>query len=138
MLESGTLALLVHILGFTFWVGSLLTVSLLLSAAGEDAATRAKVGALARRVAVVADIAAAVAIVGGLSLLFTRSWDLRQPWMHVKLTLAVGLVAVHGIVRVRAKRLAGGGAPPGLGAAIAIVVFAVGIITVVVLKVPAR
>ena len=134
----GLLALVVHAIGFTFWVGSLFTVTLLMATAGNDPATRKQIGTLARRLAMTSDIAAALAIVGGLSLLLSRPWDLHQPWMHIKLTFAVGLLAIHGIVRVRAKKLAGGGDPPKPIAAIGIALLAIGIITVVILKPMAR
>jgi uncharacterized membrane protein len=135
---SGQLALVVHVIGFTFWVGSLFTVALMMASAGEDAGRRTTIGALARRLAMTADIGAALAIVGGLSLLASRTWDLHQPWMHIKLTFAVGLIAVHGIVRARAKRLAGGAPPPKAGAAIAVALLAAAIVAVVVLKPMAR
>ena len=67
-----------------------------------------------------------------------RSFDLQQPWMHIKLTFAVGLIAVHGIVRMRAKKLATGGPAPKMGAAVAVASLAVAIIVVVVLKPMAR
>jgi uncharacterized membrane protein len=56
--------------------------------------------------------------------------------MHMKLTFVVGLIAVHGIVRVRAKKLAGGGPAPAPIAAIAVAVLAVAIVGLAVFKVP--
>jgi uncharacterized membrane protein len=137
-MDGSGLALLVHVIGFTFWVGGLFVVALFLSAAGDDAATRTRIGAIARKVAIGTDAAAGIAIVGGVSLLVMRSFDLQQPWMHMKLTFVVGLLAVHGIVRVRAKKLATGGPAPKLAAAIAVLGLAVAIIAVVVLKPLAR
>lgn len=131
---NGTLALTVHLIGIAFWVGGLFTVALLLASSGDDPATRAQVGAIARRVAIGVDAAAGIAIVGGIMLLVSRSWDLHQPWMHMKLTFVLGLLAVHGIVRVRAKRLAGGSKAPGLAAPIGIAVLAVAIIALVVFR----
>ena len=128
------LALTVHAIGFTFWVGGLFAVSLFLSAAGDEPVARARMGAVARRVAIATDAAALVAIVGGISLLTMRSWDLREPWMHMKLTFVFGLLAVHGIVRVRARKLANGGPTPSAIAPIAIAALAVAIIGVVILK----
>jgi uncharacterized membrane protein len=80
------------------------------------------------------DAAAGAAIVGGVALLVMRSWDLRQPWMHMKLTFVVGLLAVHGIVRVRAKKLANGGPAPSAKAPVAIVVLTIAIVALVVFK----
>jgi len=138
MAEGMTLALTVHVIGFTFWVGGLFMVALLLSAAGDEPAARARIGAIARRIAIAADAAAGLALVGGISLLVLRSWDLREPWMHIKLTFVVGLLAVHGIIRVRAKKLANGGPTPTASAAIAVLTLAVAIIAVIVFKPLAR
>jgi uncharacterized membrane protein len=128
------LALTVHILGFTFWVGGLFTLATLMSAAGDEPTLRAKVGAIARRVARGTDAAAGVAIVGGVVLLTMNTRDLREPWMHMKLTFVFGLLAVHGIVRVRAKKLADGGPAPRPMATLAVVALAVAIIALVVFK----
>jgi uncharacterized membrane protein len=136
-MDSGLLALTVHAIGFTFWVGGLFAVALVMSAAGA-AEGRARIGAIARRVMIATDAAAGITIAGGLVVLMNRSWDLHQPWMHIKLTFAVGLIALHGIVRVRAKRLANGGAAPGLGAPLAVALLAIGIIAMVMLKPMAR
>jgi putative membrane protein len=137
-MDGVLLALTVHVVGITFWVGGLFTIALFLGAAGDDAATRASIGAIARRVARATDVAALVAIAGGVALLVLRPWDMRQPWMHIKLTFVVGLLAVHGIIRVRAKRLANGGPAPTSSAAIGVAVLAVAIIAVIVLKPLAR
>jgi putative membrane protein len=131
---TALVVLAVHILGFTFWIGGLFTVALLMSAAGDEPTVRAKVGAIARRVAIATDAAAGIAMVGGITLLVMRSWDLHQPWMHMKLTFVVGLLAVHGIVRVRAKKLAGGGPTPKPIAAFAVVALALAIVVLAVFK----
>jgi uncharacterized membrane protein len=137
-MDGSSLALLVHIIGFTFWVGGLFAVALFLSAAGDEPGARAKIGAIARKVATGTDAAAGLAIVGGIGVLAQRAYDLHQPWMHMKLTFVVGLIAVHGIVRVRAKKLANGGPAPKMTAAIAVAALAVAIIAVVILKPMAR
>jgi uncharacterized membrane protein len=131
------LALTVHILGFTFWVGGLFALSLVMSLAGDEP-LRARVGGIARRVAIATDAAAGLAIVGGVSLLLMRSWDLREPWMHMKLTFVVGLLGVHGIVRVRAKKLANGAVPPRAIASLAVAALAVAIVALAVIKPFAR
>jgi putative membrane protein len=127
-------ALTVHVVGIAFWVGGLFTVGRVMASAGEEPALRARVGAIARRVAIATDAAAGAAIVGGVALLLMRSWDLRQPWMHMKLTFVVGLLAVHGIVRVRAKKLANGGPAPSAKAPVAIALLAIVIIALVIFK----
>jgi putative membrane protein len=137
-MDGVLLALTVHVIGITFWVGGLFTIALFLSSAGDDAATRASIGAIARRVARATNVAALLAIAGGVALLVLRTWDLRQPWMHIKLTFVVGLLAVHGIVRVRTKKLASGGPAPTNFAAIGVAALAIAIIAVIVLKPLAR
>jgi putative membrane protein len=131
-------ALTFHVIGITFWVGGLFTLALFLGAAGDEPTTRAKVGAIARRVARATDGAALLAILGGISLLVERPWDLKEPWMHIKLTFVLGLLAVHGIVRVRAKKLANGGPAPSNLAALGVAALAVAIVAVAVLKPLAR
>ncbi len=138
MVESALLVTTVHVVGFTFWVGGLFVLALVMSAAGDDPATRAQVGAILRRVALATDVAAGLAIAGGVSLLTMRTWDLLQPWMHIKLTFVVGLIAIHGIVRVRAKKLANGGPAPSSLAAVSVAALAIAIIAVIVLKPMAR
>jgi putative membrane protein len=137
MIGTDLFALTVHVIGFTFWVGGLFVLSLFMSAAGEEPMAR-RIGAIARRVAVVTDAAAGLTIAAGIGLLSTRAWVLAQPWMHIKLTFLVGLLAVHGIVRVRAKKLANGGPPPSAAASIAVAALAIAIIAVVLLKPMAR
>jgi protoporphyrinogen IX oxidase len=137
-MDGTALALVVHVVGFTIWVGGLFAVALFLSAAGDDPATRARIGAIARRVARATDAGAGLAIVGGVSLLLMHSWDLREPWMHLKLTFVVGLLAVHGIVRVRAKKLANGGPAPTSIAAVAVAALAVAIVVAIIVKPFAR
>ena len=100
--------------------------------------TRARIGAIARRVAIATDAGAGLAIVGGVTLLLLLPWDLREPWMHMKLTFVFGLLVVHGIVRVRAKKLANGGPAPTPRAAVAIAALAIAIVTVIILKPLAR
>jgi putative membrane protein len=133
MIGTDLLALTIHVIGFSFWVGGLFVVSLFMSAAGDEPTAR-RLGAITRRVAIVTDVAAGITIAAGISLLSTRSWVLTQPWMHIKLTFLVGLLAVHGIVRVRAKKLANGGPAPSPAASIAIAALAIAIIAVVLLK----
>jgi uncharacterized membrane protein len=133
---SGLGPLAVHLIGVVFWIGGLFTLALTMAASGDDAALRTKIGGILRRVAIATDAAAGVAIVGGLAVLMVRSWDLRQPWMHMKLTFVVGLLAVHGILRVRAKKMAGGGPAPKPTLAIGVAVLAIAIVSLAVLKRP--
>ena len=127
-----------HVFGVILWVGGLLAVALFLAAARAqpDVGARARVAAFARKAAMIPDIGATLAIVFGLHWLF-RFKLYTLPYMHIKLTLVVFLIALHGFLRVKTKRMAQGGEtslPPAvpwlLGA------LALGIVIVVMLKVP--
>jgi protoporphyrinogen IX oxidase len=131
---SFPIALTVHIVGVIFWVGGLFALALVMSAAGDEPATRARIGAIARRAARFTDAAAALAVVSGVTLLVELPSLLRQPWMHIKLTFAVGLLALTGIVRVRAKKLANGGPAPRAMAPIAIALLATAIVAMVIFR----
>jgi putative membrane protein len=133
------LALTVHLVGFALWIGSLFGMASTLAArnAESDSSVRMKIGVLARRHGRSADIGATLAIVGGLCLLAAApGYYMHQPWMHAKLTLVLGVLGLHGFLRVKAKRAAldGGGAP--FPAALSGVVWLVGatIVALVVFK----
>jgi uncharacterized membrane protein len=134
MSGNGVFPLILHVVGVVFWAGGLFAISLMLAVAAKDTEASAKVGAVAKRAAIAVDAAAALAIVGGIALFGSRSWDIRQPWMHMKLTFVLGLLAVHGIVRMRAGRAARGGKGPGIAAPIAVAVLAVIIVGLVLAK----
>lgn len=100
---------LVHFLGFIVWIGSLLAlVNMLREPTGSEDARRLLV-ALTRRAGRAMDIGAALAIVAGVILLIkSPAKPGQQPYFHVKLALAVGLIGLHGFVRARAGKLAKG------------------------------
>jgi putative membrane protein len=101
------LPLLIHIVGFVVWLGSLFSMARTLAARDieTDEAFRTRLGALARAEGLRADVGATTAIVGGLWLLSSApGFYLHQPWMHAKLTLVVAVLGVHGFLRVKAKR----------------------------------
>ncbi len=105
------LALVIHIVGFTAWIGGLYGIGWLLVArdADKNDAFRARLGELSRGGGRIADVGAVIALVGGVWLLsFAPGAYMRQPWMHTKLTLVVLLLGLHGFFRVKAKRAAGG------------------------------
>ncbi len=100
-------ALMIHIVGFVVWLGSLFSMARTLIArdAETDEAFRKKLGALARSEGRRADVGATTAIAGGLWLFSNApEFYLHQPWMHTKLTLVVAVLGAHGFLRVKAKR----------------------------------
>lgn len=132
---------LIKVIGFILWVGPLLiTARILLLAADEgEQSQAARIALLAKKTALVADIGAFLAICGGLYLLLRNEGVLlKQPFMHIKLTLLVILIGLHGFVRVKVKRATQGRArfPGAALAVLGVVVLA--ILVVVIFKVPAR
>jgi putative membrane protein len=104
--------LVAHIFGIVFWVSGLLVTSMALTRHTQE--TSAEVGrALARLERIylrgLADVGALLTILAGISLVLTKpSYYLHAPWLHIKLLFVLFLIALHGIVGVRAKRFAAG------------------------------
>jgi uncharacterized membrane protein len=116
--------LALHLAGVVFWVSGLLACALLVPAAGQAVdAARAPLVSSARRLALLMDIGATVAIAAGLTLaLGVAPALMRQPWMHIKLTLVVlGVLGLHGLIRARLGRLRRGATAglPGFAASLA-------------------
>ena len=104
--------LVVHIFGIVFWVSGLLVTSMALTRHTQETSPEAK-QALARLERIflrgLADPGALLVILAGISLIMTKpSYYLHAPWLHIKLTFVLLLIALHGIVAVRAKRFASG------------------------------
>lgn len=99
-------SMLLHIVGFILWVGTLLAVSwLMLYRQSQEAAVRPSFAMAARRLAVVADVGATLALIGGLVMLIgQRATLLKQGYMHIKLTLVVVMIVLHAVVRIKTKR----------------------------------
>ena len=104
--------LVVHIFGIVFWVSGLLVTSMALTRHTQETSPEAK-QALARLERIflrgLADPGALLVLLAGISLIMTKpSYYLHAPWLHIKLTFVLLLIALHGIVAVRAKRFASG------------------------------
>lgn len=102
----------IHQLGFVLWVGSMFALTLVLY--GHARAAAAAPGALVgieRSLGRAMEIGALLAIVCGALIMLLWSGPanpIRQPWMHIKLTLAAALLALHGVTRARMARLGRG------------------------------
>jgi putative membrane protein len=133
-----SLFLAFHVVGVIFWVGGLLTLTVLLSAmkAETDAAARKRLAAFTRKAAVAPDIAATVAIIFGLHWLFAYK-IYKFHYMHAKLLLVVILLGLHGFLRVQTKRAAESGESklPAFARPL-LVLLALGIVVVVITKFP--
>lgn len=101
-----------HIFGLVFWISGLLVTTVTLSRHAQETSPDVR-QALARleRVCLrgLADPGALLTVLAGISLITTSpTYYLHAGWLHMKLTLVVGLIAMHGLVAVRAKSFAAG------------------------------
>jgi putative membrane protein len=104
--------LVAHIFGIVFWVSGLLVTSMALTRHTQETSAEAQ-QALARMERIylrgLADPGALLAILAGISLIMTKpSYYLHAPWLHIKLTFVLFLIALHGYLAVRTKRFGTG------------------------------
>jgi uncharacterized membrane protein len=132
------LFLALHLFGGFIWIGGLFQLASFLTAvqAEGDSGARARLAQRARKLAVLPDVGATLALVFGLHWLF-RFKLYAVPYMHIKLGLIVFVLILHVFLRLRSKRAAQGQAVdvpafvrPVLG------LLALGIITLVITKWP--
>ena len=96
-----------HVLGNIFWIGAIVAVGMLLVAPSPGTARDR--GALARRIYTSLAVPAfALSFVTGVLRLFLdlRYYFVVTHFMHAKLPLALGVIAIHHIIGARAKRMA--------------------------------
>lgn len=128
----------VHFLGFIVWLSSIFGLANMLRerTAGSGEA-HDLLGRLARNAGRAMDAGATLAIVAGVILLIESPAPIRpleQPYFHVKLTLAVLLVALHGFLRVRAAKLSRGDARPlGPAPLVVVTLLVLGIVGIVLI-----
>lgn len=101
-----------HVVGVIVWVGGLTAVLALLTAhARVDEASRGLMSLFEKRVAIVMDLGAALAIGVGLyrALRHTPNEFQHGAWLHIKLTaVVVGILSVHGFARAKVKKFSRG------------------------------
>jgi protoporphyrinogen IX oxidase len=106
----------IHVIGIVLWVAGLWGGIWLLKAhANVDAASRPALVGAERKVGASMDAGATLAIIAGFVLAFgsTPSAFKTGGWLHIKLTLVVlGVLSVHGLVRVKMKRFRNGDLSP--------------------------
>lgn len=97
-----------HVLGFVLWIGGLIAVLQLLRVHGAvEGAARDVLSRHERRMAIVMDLGATLAIVTGLvtALGGETNYFTTGAWLHIKLTIvALVIFATHGWARVKVKR----------------------------------
>ena len=106
------LLLIIHLFGDFFWISGVLVTSMSLTRHTQETSAEAR-QALARLERIflrgLADPGALLAILAGIGLISTNSaFYLTAPWLHIKLTFVVMLIALHGYVAVRTKRFSAG------------------------------
>lgn len=130
-------SLALHVFGVILWMGAMVALAFLLSS--EAAKKDSPLLEASRKIARVMDIGALIAIVCGIYILartkaFGDAWALKQPWMHIKLTVVViAAFGGHGFVAATLGRIRRGAgrplpsfvAPLVLAAAFGIVVLAI-------------
>lgn len=97
-----------HVSGNIIWVGSILAVGVVLVSDAAEPKMRGKLASdIYRRLAVPAFVVSFVA--GMARLLSDPAYYLRlHHWMHAKLPLALGVIALHHVIGARARKMAVG------------------------------
>ncbi len=131
----------IHILGFLLWVGSMFALSVALRHHERAGADRSAIVGLERAIGRAMELGALLAIAAGVYMILTKASvfgavsPMKQPYLHIKLTLVVALIAMHGVVRAKMARLGRGqGSAPGAWLSSAILVLAVAAIWLAVVK----
>lgn len=108
----------IHVFGFLLWIGSMFALTLAMSA-HERASGPARDALIdiQRSMGRAMELGALLAIACGVVMILRSPATvppLKQPYLHIKLTLAVLLIVMHGLVRARMARLrrGEGSAPP--------------------------
>jgi protoporphyrinogen IX oxidase len=101
-------ALVFHIIGLVFWLGSLLLVTSILAIHAEEASTESRATLTVVESKLLKGFAhpgAALMVITGFILLTQHPENLREPWLHAKLALVAILIGLDLRVTMRAKAL---------------------------------
>lgn len=102
--------LVLHVIGNLIWIGSIASVGVVL-ATSPDPKTGGQIAyGIYRRLSVPGFVLSFVAAVTLLAL-NTTLYFVQTHWMHVKLPVALGVIALHHVIGARAKRMADGSRP---------------------------
>lgn len=128
--------LALHIFGFTMWTGGLIGLANILSShAGASKEHWPGFHNLEKKIAIGMDIGALLAMGFGFALLFSlEPSPMKQPWMHIKLTIVfVALFGMHGFLRVKVRKFRDGsvGLPPFMAPLLTVATLAVIVLAIV-------
>jgi putative membrane protein len=132
------IAVVLHVLGVVVWVGGTVTAAWTAASLVSDGEKKA-LSAVRKALLMIGAPGMLLAWVGGLAMLIP-GWDhyRHAGWMHGKLTIALILSALHGVLVGRVRRAAAGTASPTAslfaGVAIAYLVLALAAIGLVMLQ----
>jgi protoporphyrinogen IX oxidase len=102
-----------HVFGFVVWIAGLASVlQLLYVHPWVSEANRATLSTVEKRVALVMDLGATLAIAAGLRVALSTGAFSSGGWLHVKLTIGIGLLALHGIARAKVGKFSRGEIKP--------------------------
>jgi protoporphyrinogen IX oxidase len=135
------ISLILHVLGVLLWIGGCASAAWTAAQLYAASAEARKEGLLAvrRSLMVIATPGLLLAWVGGLTIFVTGIEIYRRAgWMHTKITLALVVAALHGVLLARVRKAASGQreATPQLfsGLAMTIVLLAAVVVVLVVLR----
>jgi putative membrane protein len=129
-----------HVSGNIVWIGSILAVGLTLASGRGEPKIRGEIASdIYRRLAIPAFVVSFLC--GAIRLATDLSYYLKQHhWMHGKLLLALGVIALHHVIGARARKMAAGtvqdAGPAGILTAV-LAVAAVGAAFFAIFKIPA-
>ncbi len=127
-----------HLSANILWIGSILSVAMLLVLPKPDAKTRGELAkTLYMRIAAPAFV---LSFVGGMVRFMMDIGNYgKMPWMHIKLTLALVVIGLHHVIGGRAKKMANGDATdagPTKVLSLVTVALVLGIVFLALFKVP--
>lgn len=96
-----------HVFSLTLWLGSLVSITRVLSAgAGQPDAVRAQLAHVARRIyRTVASVWMGLAVLAGVGMIGAlQGQQFRFGWFHTKLTAALVLLGVHFVLGGRVRK----------------------------------
>jgi putative membrane protein len=131
-------ALVLHVFGVVLWVGSTVAAAWMAASLVSDGETKA-LSAIRKTLLMIGAPGMLLAWIAGLAIL-VPGWDRysHAGWMHGKLTIALVLSALHGVLVGRVRRAVAGTATPNaslfVGVAVAYLVLALAAIGLVLLQ----